>query len=188
MQIVLIVLGVIAFDQLTKYFAKDYLFHQGVGQVPLIGNWLKFTFTENTGIAFGINLGGKWIVTALSVLATIGISWYLYRLRRDNWYYKLAFAFILGGAVGNLIDRVIYGQVVDFIHFDFYNGHPFGGTFYLSLWPIFNIADVAISTGVGIMLVWYKQIFEPEGGLPVQPNEATDATPLAQTPPAPEHE
>jgi signal peptidase II len=161
MQIILIIIGIIALDQITKYWAKDYLLHQGVGQMPLLGDWLKFTYTENSGIAFGIDLGGKWVVTSLSVLATIGISIYIYRFRRDNLYYKLAFACIFGGAIGNLIDRVIYGQVVDFIHFDIYNGYLFG-KFYVSLWPIFNVADIAISTGVGIMLVWYKHIFEPE--------------------------
>ncbi len=158
MQIVLIIIAIVIADQLTKYWAKQYL--EPVGQIPLIGDWLKFTFAENTGIAFGIELGGQVVVTVLSILATIGISIYLYSLRRNNIYYKLAFACILGGAIGNLIDRALYGKVVDFIYFDLYRGYI--GSYYLALWPIFNIADVAISTGVGIMFVWYKRIFEPE--------------------------
>ncbi len=166
MQILFIIIAIILADQLTKYWAKQHL--EPIGQIPLAGDWLKFTFTENTGIAFGIDLGGQVVVTVLSVLATIGISIYLYSLRRDNIYYKLAFACILGGAIGNLIDRALYGRVVDFIHFDLYRGYI--GTYYLSLWPIFNIADIAISTGVGIMFVWYKRIFEPE---PVAPSNQT---------------
>ncbi|MGQ9806673.1 MAG: signal peptidase II [Chlorobiales bacterium] len=158
MQILFIIIAIVIADQLTKYWAKHTL--EPIGQIPLIGDWLKFTFTENIGIAFGIDLGGQVAVTVLSVLATIGISIYLYSLRRDNIYYKLAFACILGGAIGNLIDRALYGRVVDFIHFDLYRGYI--GTYYLSLWPIFNVADIAISTGVGIMFVWYKRIFEPE--------------------------
>jgi signal peptidase II len=167
MQIILVVFLIIALDQAAKIWAKANL--EPIGQIPLLGDWLKFTFTENTGIAFGIELGGQTVVTALSIVATIGISLYLYSLRRDNIYYKLAFACILGGAIGNLIDRAIHGRVVDFIHFDLYHGYIFG-KYYLSLWPIFNIADIAISTGVGIMFVWYKQIFEPELNPPSQPN------------------
>jgi signal peptidase II len=158
MQIILITIAIVLADQLTKYWAKQTL--QPIGQISLIGDWLKFTFTENTGIAFGIELGGQKVITALSILATIGISIYLYSLRRNNIYYKLAFACILGGAIGNLIDRALYGSVVDFIYVDLYRGYV--GSYYLALWPVFNIADVAISTGVGIMFVWYKRIFEPE--------------------------
>ncbi len=168
MQIVLIVIAIVLADQLTKHWAKQQL--EPVGQVSLVGDWLKLTFTENTGIAFGIDLGGQGIVTALSILATIAISAYLYSLRRNNIYYKLAFACILGGAIGNLIDRALYGSVVDFIHFDLYRGYI--GSYYLALWPVFNIADVAISTGVGIMFVWYKRIFEPEPSAPT-PNDRT---------------
>lgn len=162
MQIIFIIVVIIIADQLTKYWAKQTL--EPIGQICLIDDWLKFTFTENTGIAFGIDLGGQTVVTVLSILATIGISIYLYSLRRKNIYYKLAFACILGGAIGNLIDRALYGRVVDFIHLDLYRGYI--GTYYLALWPIFNIADLAISTGVGIMFVWYKHIFEPEPTAP----------------------
>ena len=175
MQIIFIVIAILIADQLTKYWAKQNL--EPIGQISLIGDWLKLTFTENTGIAFGIDLGGQVVVTVLSVLATIGISIYLYSLRRDNIYYKLAFACILGGAIGNLIDRALYGRVVDFIHFDLYRGYI--GTYYLSLWPIFNIADIAISTGVAIMFVWYKRIFEPE--LAAAQSDRTPTAPAVQT-------
>ncbi len=175
MQIIFIVIVILIADQLTKYWAKQTL--EPIGQISLIGDWLKLTFTENTGIAFGIDLGGQVVVTVLSVLATIGISIYLYSLRRKNIYYKLAFACILGGAIGNLIDRALYGRVVDFIHFDLYRGYI--GTYYLSLWPIFNIADIAISTGVAIMFVWYKRIFEPE--LAAAPSDSTPTAPAVQT-------
>lgn len=179
MQIVLIIIAIIVADQVTKQWAKHNL--EPIGQIPLIGDWLKFTFTENEGIAFGISLGGQTTVTVLSILATIGISIYLYSLRRDNIYYKLAFACILGGAIGNLIDRALYGRVVDFIHFDLYRGYI--GTYYLSLWPIFNIADIAISTGVGIMFVWYKRIFEPEPlATPSDSAPATETVKAAEEP------
>lgn len=157
-QIALIALAVVALDQMTKRLAKHFL--EPLGQVTLIDDWLKLTFVENEGIAFGISLGGQGTLTLLSIFAVVGISVYLYSLRRDNLFYKLAFALVLGGAVGNLIDRVAYGRVVDFMHLDLYRGYV--GTYYLSLWPVFNVADVAISTGVGIMFIWYKRIFEKE--------------------------
>ncbi|NTW50355.1 MAG: signal peptidase II, partial [Chlorobiales bacterium] len=125
MRIFLIVLSVIAFDQATKLLAKDFLFY-GPGELSLIGDWLKLTYTENRGIAFGIELGGPMFVTAFAILATIGITYYLYRSRRNNIFFTLAFSLILGGALGNLIDRIAYGQVIDFIHFDLYRGYVFG--------------------------------------------------------------
>lgn len=171
MQIFLIVFSVIALDQLTKAAAKRYLLESGTMQVPLLGDWLKFTYTENPGIAFGIQFGGPWVVSIFSLVAMVGICYYLYR-SQQNGYARLAMSLILGGAVGNLIDRVLVGRVVDFIHFDLYNGVVFGR--YVSLWPIFNVADSAITIGVAVMLIWYREIFE-------EPS-LTPATTVADTP------
>jgi len=156
-KIFLIAFGVIALDQLTKQIAKQFLFY-GPGQVNLIGDWLKFTYTENRGIAFGLEFAGPMFITVFALLATVAIFYYLYKTRRNNIYYILSFGMIIGGAIGNLIDRFLYGQVIDFIHVDLYKGYIFGK--YIALWPIFNIADSAISIGVVIMLIWYQHIFE----------------------------
>lgn len=156
-KIIWIAFGVIALDQLTKQLAKQFIFF-GPGQIDLIGDWLKFTYTENPGIAFGLQLAGPMFITIFALIATIGIFYYLYKTKRDNIYYILAFGLIIGGAIGNLIDRFLYGQVIDFIHFDLYKGYIFGK--YIALWPIFNIADSAITVGVAIMLIWYQHIFE----------------------------
>lgn len=172
MRIFLIVLSVIAIDQVTKLLAKDILFY-GPGEIPLIGDWLKFTYTENRGIAFGIELGGPVFVTIFAVLATIGITYYLFRSRRNNIFFTLAFSLILGGAIGNLIDRIAYGQVIDFIHFDLYRGYIFGK--YIALWPIFNVADMAISFGVAILIIWYHHIFEEHPEEHAHPEKPTRA-------------
>ncbi|NTV46215.1 MAG: signal peptidase II [Chlorobiales bacterium] len=172
MRIFLIVLSVIALDQATKLLAKDMLFY-GPGEVSLIGDWLKFTYTENRGIAFGIELGGPLFVTFFAILATIGIVYYLYRSRRDNVFYTLAFSLILGGAIGNLIDRIVYGQVIDFIHFDLYRGYIFGK--FIALWPIFNVADMAISFGVAILIIWYHKIFEENPAQAAHPEKPISA-------------
>jgi len=172
MKIFFVAIGVIVVDQVTKLLAKELLYH-GPGVVALIGDWLKFTYTENRGIAFGIELGGPLFVMGFAIAATIGICYYLYISRRDNIYYTTAFGLILGGAIGNLIDRFLYGQVIDFIHFDLYRGYIFGN--YMALWPIFNIADSAITIGVCVMLIWYNHIFEEAEQSELDKNHQTAA-------------
>jgi signal peptidase II len=167
-KIILIVLSVVIADQITKQLAKQYIYY-GPGQIPLIGDWLKFTYTENPGIAFGLEFAGPVFITIFALLATIGIVIYLYKTRRNNIYYITAFGLIIGGAIGNLIDRFLYGRVIDFIHFDLYKGYIFGK--YIALWPIFNIADSAITAGVAIMLIWYNHIFEELPDQSVKPTQ-----------------
>lgn len=181
MQIFLIALAIVALDQVTKYIAREQL-GEGATSVSLIGDWLKLTYTENSGIAFGIDLGGRAVVTALSILATLGICYYLYRTQRKNIYYRIAFGLIIGGAVGNLIDRAFYGQVVDFIHFDIYNGMLFGK--YVSLWPIFNVADAAITCGVAVMFIWYRYVFEEAPASPASAVENPTSTEAAPNTPS----
>ena len=141
-----------------------------VGQsVPLIGDWLKLTFTENPGMAFGITFGPKGFVSILSITATILILLYLYRVRNSYSWYRMSIGCILGGALGNIIDRVFYGaffydnklftgHVVDFIHLNLWRGYipeaiPVIGGKYAALFPIWNVADMAIVVGViGILL------------------------------------
>jgi len=64
---------------------------------------------------------------------------------------------ILGGGIGNGIDRILFGRVVDFIHVDIYQGYLFGS--WVSLWPVFNIADSAITIGACVLVIWYNRIF-----------------------------
>jgi len=181
MQIFLIALLIVALDQATKYIVKEQL-SGGAAPVVLIDDWLKLTYTENSGIAFGIDLGGRAVVTTLSILATLGICYYLYRTQRKNIYYRIAFGLIIGGAIGNLIDRAFYGQVVDFIHFDIYNVMLFGK--YVSLWPIFNVADAAITCGVAVMLIWYRHVFEETPTAPVKAMENPPSTETAPNAPS----
>jgi signal peptidase II len=178
---------VIALDQISKMIVLRTMY---LGQqIPVLGNWLKLTYTENPGMAFGITFGPKSLVTVFSIIATALISFYLYKVRNGYSPYRASLALILGGAIGNIIDRVFYGalfgdgsffvgRVVDFIHVNIWSGFipesvPVIGGTYVSLFPIWNVADMAIVCGVvGILVfqkVYHRQIQEQEEerGLPV---------------------
>jgi signal peptidase II len=106
-----------------------------------------------------------------SVVASIGIFIYLYKIRGESVVIRLALAMILGGAIGNLIDRVLYGvifgegplfygKVVDFIDVDFFNIDFLG--IHLSRWPVFNLADASVSLGVVLLLVFHRKFTQAE--------------------------
>ncbi|MCS7296775.1 MAG: signal peptidase II [Bacteroidia bacterium] len=181
LQLGLIVLGVILVDQLTKVWVK--LSYPLGHEIRWIGNWLKLHYVENPGAAFGLSLSGffrsmegeaaevapRIILTLLSLGIAVLVSLYLFRAIREDVRLLPPAGLIIGGAFGNLIDRIFYGvlfpernayeggwfqgQVVDFIYVDIWQGIlpewvPFIGGEYIALWPVFNIADSCISIGV----------------------------------------
>ncbi|MFQ5584419.1 MAG: signal peptidase II [Calditrichia bacterium] len=158
-----IIFAVIAADQLTKLIAKLYL--RPVHSIPVFGDFLKLTYVENQGMAFGIQIANKPVFNILSVLAIIVIIVYLFKLR-DHSLLKFSFTLILGGAFGNLIDRILNGRVVDFIDVEFFDINFSGAKFlffnippyYMHRWPVFNIADMAVS--IGMILIILTAIFE----------------------------
>jgi signal peptidase II len=177
MRILFVSLGVVLIDQISKLFVKGFsipfmhIYYRGMydGQkIPVIGNFFRITFIENPGMAFGFDPGldYKLWISIFSLIASIGLIVYIYVIRNQRFALRLAVAFILGGALGNLIDRMFYGifygyaplfygRVVDFLDFDFFNVTIFGRTF--DRWPIFNIADSAVTIGVIILLFFYKK-------------------------------
>lgn len=124
-------------------------------------------------MAFGITLGPPGTVTVLSLVATVLVATYLYQVRNEYEPYRWSLAFILGGALGNIIDRVFYGvlldygriftgHVVDFIHVSLWQGFipqsvPVIGGSYLELFPIWNVADMSIVLGVVGVLFFQQQ-------------------------------
>jgi len=149
----------------------------------VIGNLFKITFIENPGMAFGFNPGSEfklWI-SIFALFASIGLFVYLYIERTKSLSLRIALAMILGGAIGNLIDRtfygiiydyapVFYGKVVDFFDFDFFNFTIFGRNY--DRWPIFNIADTSVTIGVLILLLFYRH-HKKEGIEPVDEESLT---------------
>ncbi|HGG58743.1 MAG TPA: lipoprotein signal peptidase [Gammaproteobacteria bacterium] len=136
---------VIAADQASKIAAERLLsLHE---QVAVIPGFFNFTLAYNEGAAFSFlsNAGGwqRWFFTALAIgVSAILIVW-LKRLKPGDWQPALALALIIGGALGNLIDRMAYGHVIDFIQWYYRDWY----------WPSFNIADSAISVGAAILIL-----------------------------------
>jgi signal peptidase II len=137
---------------------------------PILGDFLRMTYIENPGMAFGIEVSSKVFFSIFSLLASLGILWYIYSIRRHGVMERFSLALILGGAVGNLIDRVFYGllfqdaplfqgRVVDFIDVDFFHVNLLGYQF--TRFPIFNVADSAVTIGVVLLLLFHHRK-EPE--------------------------
>ncbi|HET7293796.1 MAG TPA: signal peptidase II [Vicinamibacteria bacterium] len=137
---------VVVLDQVTKEALKRSLeLHE---YRPLVDGFLSLSHVRNRGAAFGLlaDAGLPYqgpILAVVSLLALAAIGAYAWRLPEEARLPRLALAFILGGAIGNLIDRVRFGYVVDFIHV-YWNQHS---------WPDFNVADSAISTGVALLIL-----------------------------------
>ena len=142
---------VVLLDQLTKYLVvKNFFIHESVKVIP---GFFSLTYVRNPGAAFGILAGasGSWrtIFFATVSLAALAVIATLVRKTADRLS-LIAFSLIGGGAVGNLIDRVRFGEVVDFIEWYY-------GSFH---WPTFNIADSAITVGVALLAV--DMLFPPK--------------------------
>jgi len=111
--------------------------------VSVVGSFFHLTFIRNAGSAFGIFLGGGWFYMISSIVAVILIFYYLRRISAGHVWSKVSLAMILGGALGNLADRLRIGAVTDFL--DFGIGRL--------RWPVFNVADAAVTVGVAIFLL-----------------------------------
>lgn len=139
-------LSIIILDQFTKYLIiKSFSLYQSL---TIIEHYFTIVHTRNRGIAFGLLSGqssGIRVILLIitSLLAIAFILYLLQSLRDTNTYAIVTLSLILGGAIGNLIDRVRWGEVVDFIDLHWYHYH----------WPAFNCADSAISTGLVLLLI-----------------------------------
>ncbi len=144
----LITVILVFLDQYTKYLAVRFL--KPGGPVQLIRGVLELRYLENRGAAFGMLQNKQWIFVVFAVCCVIFCAWYGLKLSREGGYLaaRVCLAFLSAGAIGNLIDRVARGYVVDFIYFSGIN------------FPIFNLADtyVSLSTVALILLVlfYYK--------------------------------
>lgn len=169
-------------DQVSKYLIK--LKMDLFDSIPVLGDFFKITYVENSGAAFGIQLGNTKLFFALSIIAALLVVYYLIRIRHKNWLPQLALAFIAGGAVGNLIDRFAFGKVVDFLDVEFIDIYIpsfnfIGITFSeysMTRWPTFNIADVAITCGMIIIIFYLVFVGDPLTSFSKQTVELSDGS------------
>ncbi len=135
---------VIVLDQVTKQLATATLnYAEPVAVMPLF----NLTLMHNTGAAFSFlsQAGGwqRWFFAAIALLVSTGIIFWLKHLGSDKRWEAAALALVMGGAIGNVVDRILYGYVIDFL--DFYYGAWH--------WPAFNVADMAIVVGAAILII-----------------------------------
>ena len=137
-----IVFGVVFFDQLSKWLVVVLLKPDSVAVIPKIVN---FSYIENRGMAFGWLKNSRWVFMILSCVAIVALCIYLYRTHKTSILQNIAVAFIIGGGIGNMIDRVLLGYVIDFIDFC-----AFPTIWYYT----FNVADAFVCVGAGLMILY----------------------------------
>ncbi|WP_029275308.1 lipoprotein signal peptidase [Pedobacter borealis] len=178
----IVIFLVLLADQLVKTWVKTHMY---LGQeFHIIGKWCIIHFTENNGMAFGMEFGGEFGKLALSlfrIAAVAGIGYGLHYLIKHKYHRGLILnvALIFSGALGNIIDSVFYGKiysyeswfhgrVVDMFYFPIAEGHfptwvpIWGGEEFVFFRPVFNLADAAISVGVILILIFQKNYFKED--------------------------
>ena len=138
-----IIILILSLDQVSKWLVRDAM---DLGQsIPIISSLMSLTYIENRGAAFGIMAGGRVLFIALTFLLLAFLLWYRHQNKHQSFLLEISTGLIIAGALGNLIDRILKGSVTDFIDFHFF--------------PIFNVADIAVTCGVFLMAVF---IFKDE--------------------------
>ena len=128
-------------DQISKTVVRNTM--SLYESIPVIPEFFHLTYVTNDGMAFGINFPfGIYIFSAISIIFTGFLFWYLWSIKDDEIVVRTGVALILAGAIGNLIDRIFLGEVVDFLDFMIGDFH----------WYVFNLADSCVTVGLGFVL------------------------------------
>ena len=137
-----IIAAIVALDQWSKWKIKTSydLYHSE----PIIQDFFHFTYVTNDGMAFGLSFpGGKQVLLFVTLVLTGVIIWMLWKEKNSHNLIRYGLSFILAGAIGNMIDRVLYGKVIDFLDIMVGDFH----------WYIFNVADSAVTTGMILFIL-----------------------------------
>lgn len=128
----------------TKWLVQNHI-TQGTEQIPIIPGFFNLRHDRNDGAAFGVLAGHRFLLILITIVALVFIFTYYLRYRESRWM-QVSLGFLLGGAMGNFIDRLYLGEVIDFLQF----GIASRGLF----WPTFNVADVSVCIGAGMLIVY----------------------------------
>jgi len=135
----ILILAVFVFDRVSKYYIQTNMDLNN--SISVIEGLFSITYIQNTGAAFSVLQGKTIVLILIQVFVILSIFVYVFVKKNSlHWTLKVSLAFIVGGGVGNLFDRISYGYVVDFLHFHF--------------WPIFNIADISVCIGCGLLIIY----------------------------------
>lgn len=130
---------VVVIDRLVKNWTTgSLLLHESKAGIDGV---FDFFYIHNDGAGFGLFSGKMWLFVSVTILIVIYLLYLIYRHRDAKWYLTLSYGLLLGGAIGNFIDRILYGYVIDMIRLQFMS------------FPIFNIADMALSIGVVLLII-----------------------------------
>lgn len=150
MPFVAIIIGIImvAVDQIIKYFVTVYL--QPLGSVTVIDNFFNLTYVENNGVAFGMFSDMRWVFVALTSVLLFVIIFIMFKKRPKGKMFYIAAGLIIGGGIGNLIDRIFYGYVIDYLSLSFFP-------------PVCNFADYCITIGTVLLIIYllfFSNVFD----------------------------
>ena len=126
-------------DQIIKFFVSTNL--KEIGSVSVIDNLLSFIYVENNGVAFGSFAGNRWIFVVLTTALIAAILIYMFKKKPKSKLFYASVALVVGGGIGNLIDRIFYGYVIDYISLSFFP-------------PVCNFADYCITVGTVLLMVY----------------------------------
>ena len=126
-------------DQIIKFFVSTNL--KEIGSVSVIDNLLSFTYVANNGVAFGSFAGNRWIFVVLTTALIAAILIYMFKKKPKSKLFYASVALVIGGGIGNLIDRIFYGYVIDYISLSFFP-------------PVCNFADYCITVGTVLLMVY----------------------------------
>ncbi len=138
-----VILLLILLDQAVKAAVRNS-FDAGESR-DIIGDIFSLTYVQNTGAAFSMFSGMRWLLIIGPVLVIILGIWYMEKYRDEHWTLYAAICLTIGGGISNIIDRLVFGFVTDMFDFHF--------------WPVFNVADIAICTGCGILVIYVLKYY-----------------------------
>ncbi|MDE0186938.1 MAG: signal peptidase II [Candidatus Poribacteria bacterium] len=134
---------VLAADQLTKWLVQEIIVPRNPQVIVVIEGIFELSYTTNTGAAFGLMRGQNLILTIITIVA-IGFIFVYYKQYLHSLWMRIALSVLLGGALGNFLDRIRHGEVTDFLRFRLLPNF---------WWPTFNLADVAVCVGAGMLII-----------------------------------